>query len=82
MRSRGDRLVDRRQDILLHQVALAQDADRCAVAVEKRPMLSQLLQLDLSHGHERIDFMLRALEVLDAERIDGHHLDAGLVADL
>jgi hypothetical protein len=45
-------------------------------------MLSQLLKLDLCHGHEGIDLVLRALEVLDAEGVDGDGLDASLVADL
>jgi len=81
VRSHGDRLVDRRQNVLLHKTALSQNADRCAVAVEEGTMFRQLLQLYLGHGHERIDFMLRALEVLDAKCVDGHYLDTSLVAD-
>jgi hypothetical protein len=45
-------------------------------------MLSQLLKFDLRHGHEGVDFVLRALEILNAKGIDGHHLDASLVANL
>jgi hypothetical protein len=44
-------------------------------------VLCQLLQLDLGHGHERIDFVLGPLEVLYAECIDGYDLDTSLVAD-
>lgn len=80
--SHGDRLVNRGQDVLFHEIALSQDPDRCAIAVQERPVFSQLLELDLGHGHERVDFMLGALEVLDAESVDSHDLDAGFVANL
>lgn len=43
-------------------------------------MFGELFQLDLCHGHERVDFMLGALEILDAKCVDGNDLDAGLVA--
>jgi hypothetical protein len=45
-------------------------------------MLGELLKLNLGHGHERIDLVLGALEVLDTECINGYHLDASLVAHL
>lgn len=43
-------------------------------------MLSQLRQLRLRHVHQCVDFVFRALEVLDAEGIDGNTLYANLVA--
>jgi hypothetical protein len=82
VRGHGHCFVDSRQNVLLHEFALAQDPDGCAVAVKESPMLSQLLKFHLRHGHEGVNFVLRALEVLDAKGIDGHHLDTGLVANL
>jgi hypothetical protein len=82
MRSHGNCLVDSRQNVLLHELALAQDPDGGAVAVQEGSMLSQLLKLHLRHGHEGVDFVFRALKILDAKGIDGHHLDASLVANL
>jgi hypothetical protein len=70
------------QNVPFHEVALSQHPDRCTVAVQQGPMLGQLFELDLGHGHERIDLMLRTVEVLDAEGVDGNDLDARLVADL
>lgn len=80
--SHGDRPVDCIQDILLHEIPLAQYPDGCAIAVQERTVFSQLLELDLSHGHERIDFMLGALEVLDTEGVDCDDLDTSFVAHL
>jgi hypothetical protein len=82
VRSHGDCLVNSRQNVLLHEFALAQDPDGRAIAVKESAVLSQLLKLHFRHRHEGVDFMLRALEVLDAKGIDGHHLDASLVAHL
>lgn len=45
-------------------------------------MLSELFELDLRHRHERIYFVLGAIEVLNAKRIDGNYFDTSLVADL
>jgi hypothetical protein len=82
VRSHGDRLVDSRQNVLLHKIALTQHSNGGTIAVEECSMLRQLLELDLGHGHESIDFVFGALEVLDAEGIDGHYFDTSLVAHL
>jgi hypothetical protein len=74
-------LVHGLENVWLDEVALAQNADRGAVSVEKSTVFRQLLELDLGHGHEGIDLVLGALEVLDAEGVDGDDLDASLVAD-
>ena len=67
----GNSLVHSHQYVWADELALPQQSS----------VLSQLLQLHLCHGHERINFMLRALEVLYAECIDGDNLDASFVAD-
>lgn len=82
MRSHGDCCIDSCQYVLPHEIALAEDPDGRAIAVKKGSMLGDLLKLDLGHGHERIDLVLGALEVLNAKGIDSNHLDARLVADL
>ena len=64
------------------ELALSQHPDGCAVTIQQGSVLCHLLQLHLGHGHEGIDFMLGALEVLYAECVDGDDLDASLVADL
>jgi hypothetical protein len=74
-------LVNRHQYVWADELALPQYPNGCAVAIQQSSMLGQLLQLHLRHGHERINFMLRALEVLYAECVDGDNLDASLVAD-
>jgi hypothetical protein len=81
VRRHRDGPVDSSKDVLLDEIALAQNSDRRAVPVEEGTMLGQLFELDLCHRHERVHLMLGALEVLDAERIDGYDLDAGFVAD-
>jgi hypothetical protein len=43
-------------------------------------MLDELFQFDLGHVHERIDFVFRSLEILDAEGVDCYVGYAGLVA--
>jgi len=78
----GDGLVDGGQHVGLHQVALSQDADGGAVAIEQGAVLGQLLQLDLGHGHEGVDLVLGALEVLDTEGVDGDDAHARPVAHL
>ena len=35
------------------------------------PVLADLEKLGLGEGHESVDFLRRALEVLDGERVDG-----------
>jgi hypothetical protein len=82
MRSHGDCCVNSRQNVFPHEIALAEHPDGRAIAVKKGSMFGDLLELDLGHGHERINLVLGALEVLDTKSIDGHHLDASLVADL
>jgi len=67
--------------IRTEKLALSQHPDGCAVTIQQGSVLCHLLQLDLGHGHEGIDFMLGALEVLYAECVDGDDLDASLVAD-
>ena len=80
--SHGNSLIDGFQNIGLDEFPLTQHSDGCAITVEKSTVLSQLLELDLGHGHQRVHLVFGALEVLNAERVDGHHLDAGLVANL
>jgi hypothetical protein len=74
-------LVNCHQHIRADELALPQYPNGCAVAIQQSSMLGQLLQLHLRHGHERVDFMLRALEVLYAEGVDGDNLDTSLIAD-
>lgn len=77
----GNSLINRFDDIRLHQLAVPQDADRSTVAVEQSSMLCQLSEFELRQLHEGIYFVLRAFEILNAEGIDGDHLDTGLVAN-
>lgn len=77
----GNSLVHSHQYVWADELALPQHSDGCTIAIQQSSVLSQLLQLHLCHGHERINFMFRALEVLYAECIDGDNLDASFVAD-
>ncbi len=43
-------------------------------------MLDELFQFDLGHVHERVNFVFRSLEILDAEGVDCYVGHAGLVA--
>ena len=43
-------------------------------------MLSQLSQFDFCHLHKRVDFVFGALEVFNAECVDGYYLDTSFVA--
>lgn len=76
-----DCLVNRLQHVRLDQIPLAKYSDTSPVSVQQISMLCKLKELDLCHFHKRIDLVLGPLEVLDAERVNGHHLDAGFVAD-
>ena len=44
-------------------------------------MLRKLQKLDFRHIHQCVDFVFRALEILNGERVDGNDFHAGLVAD-
>ncbi len=75
-----DGAVNGLEHVLLHQPPLAQHTHAGAVPVEQVAMLCQLGEFDFCHVHQGIDFIFRALEILDAESVDGHHFDAGFVA--
>lgn len=45
-------------------------------------MLGQLRELGLSHVHQGVDFIFRALEILDAEGVDRDRFHSRFVADL
>lgn len=80
VRSHCYSFVDGHEHIRLYELALAQYSNRCAESIQESSVLSQLLKFDLGHGHQRIDLMLRALEVLYAECVDGDDLDTRFVA--
>jgi hypothetical protein len=74
-------IIDSLQQLRLNQLLLPQNPYTGTISIQQIPMLYELSQFDLRHVHERVDLVLGPLEVLDAEGVDGHHLDAGLVAD-
>lgn len=45
-------------------------------------MFCKLAKFELRQLHESVDLMLRTLEVLDTEGVDGDDLDTGFIADL
>ena len=73
--------VDGLQDVGLDELALAQDADAGAVALQQLAVLGELCELDFEHVHQGVDFVFGALEVLDTEGVDRHDADSGFVAD-
>jgi hypothetical protein len=73
--------VDCLEDIRFQELTLAQHSNACSIAIKKFAMLSQLNELDACHIHERIDFIFRSLEILNAERVYCHDFDAGFVAN-
>lgn len=75
-------LVHNLQDVVADQLALADDPNGSAVAVEYVAVGGELLELDLGELHEALHLVLGAVEVLDAERVYSYGLDAGLVANL
>lgn len=75
-----DGFVDGLEHVGLDELALSEDPDAGAVSLQQVAVLRQLGELDFRHVHERIDFVLGSLEILDAEGVDGYHSDAGFVA--
>lgn len=73
--------VDCFEDVWFDHLSLPEDLNTGAVAIENVTVLDKLLKLDLGHLHQPVHFVLGALEILDAEGVDGHVGHAGLVAD-
>ena len=76
----GNSLVDNLQDIFANHVPLANHSDASSISVQDVTVCCQLLQLNLGELHEAFDFVLGAVEVFDAKRVDCDNLDAALVA--
>jgi hypothetical protein len=74
--------VDEWKDIVRDEVSLAKYPNTCAVSIEEFALLYKLLELHFRHGHQSLDLGTRPVKVFDAEGIDSHHLDTGLVADV
>ena len=81
MRSHGYCFVNGFDHVRLDHITLAEDSYRCAITVKQGPVLGQLQQFELCHSHQSVDFVFRALEVLDTECVDGHDFDTCFVAD-
>ena len=69
------------QNIFAEQVPLTQNPDRSAVTVQYITVMCELFQFHFCQLHQAVDFVLRAVEVLDAERVDCDNFDTAFVAD-
>ena len=78
--SQLDRPIHGLEHVGLDQLALPQDTDAGAVPLQQVAVLRELRELDFGHVHERVDFVFRPLEVLNAEGVDGHYFHAAFVA--
>jgi hypothetical protein len=76
-----DSLVDCSEDVRFEQVEAAENAHFRTISIQQVSVLRHLGELHLGHVHERIDLEFGALEVLDAERVDGDHFDTTLITD-
>ena len=81
MARHADGTVNSFEDVGFEDVALPQELDARAVAVEDLAVLGELGELDLGHVHESVDFVFGAFEILDTEGVDGDDFAAGFVAD-
>lgn len=82
MLCRVDGPINEAEDICRDQIPLARNYNTGAVAIENLAVLQQLLKLDLGHGHKPLNLIFWAIKVLDTECVNGHDLNATVVAYL
>lgn len=74
--------VDDFEDIVPNHLALAEDADTCAISIKNVSVRRKLLEFRFGEFHKALNLVFGTVEVFDAEGIYGDHLDATLVANL
>lgn len=77
----GDCLINDFQHIAPNHVALTKYPDARTVSIENVSVIGQLLELNLGHLHESLDFVLGSVIILDAKGIDSYSLYAALVTN-
>ena len=74
--------VDYFEDIVPNHLALAENADTCAIPIKDISVRRKLLEFRFGEFHKALDLVFGPVEVFDAEGIYGDYLDATLVANL